>query len=137
MSLLSSSLFQSSISIIFHSIPVHNFASRDLQLIPVLQEIEYIPRTRTYCLELKICETKTQFSIYTYSNLLSVCYIPRVEAKERECWKFLDWRLNSENESRVHGQPSIGVFFLLLSVVIYCLSVRTISSHDHRQAWKT
>eukprot|EP00415_Alexandrium_ostenfeldii_P002614 UN2614 len=46
------------ISIIFHSIPVHNFASRDLQLIPVLQEIEYIPRTRTYCLELKICETK-------------------------------------------------------------------------------
>eukprot|EP00415_Alexandrium_ostenfeldii_P000217 UN0217 len=42
-------------------------------IIPVLQEIEYIPRTRTYCLELKICETKTQFSIYTYSNLLSVC----------------------------------------------------------------
>eukprot|EP00415_Alexandrium_ostenfeldii_P003993 UN3993 len=42
-----SSLFISvSISIIFHSIPVHNFASRDLQLIPVLQEIEYIPRTR-------------------------------------------------------------------------------------------
>eukprot|EP00415_Alexandrium_ostenfeldii_P002413 UN2413 len=32
-----SSLFISvSISIIFHSIPVHNFASRDLQLIPVL-----------------------------------------------------------------------------------------------------
>ena len=27
-------------------------------IIPVLQEIEYIPRTRTYCLELKICETK-------------------------------------------------------------------------------
>ena len=33
-------------------------------------------------------------------------YIPRVE-KERECWKFLDWRLNSENDSRVHGQPSL------------------------------
>ena len=32
--------------------------------------------------------------------------IPRVETKKRECWKFLDWRLNSENDSRVHGQPS-------------------------------
>eukprot|EP00415_Alexandrium_ostenfeldii_P000425 UN0425 len=40
-------------------------------------------------------------------HIVPVCYIPRVEAKERECWKFLDWRLNSENESRVHGQPSI------------------------------
>ena len=27
---------------------------------------------------------------------MPVCYIPRVETKERECWKFLDWRLNSE-----------------------------------------
>ena len=25
---------------------------------------------------------------------------------ERECWKFLDWRLNSDNDSRLHGQPS-------------------------------
>merc|ERR1711972_811027 len=33
-------------------------------------------------------------------------YIVRVETKERECWKFLDWRLNQENDSRVHGQPS-------------------------------
>ena len=33
-------------------------------------------------------------------------YIVRVETKERECWKFLDWRLNPENDSRVHGQPS-------------------------------
>ena len=32
--------------------------------------------------------------------------IPRVETKKRECWKFLDSRLNSENDSRVHGQPS-------------------------------
>ena len=32
--------------------------------------------------------------------------IPRVETKKRECWKFLDWRLNPENDSRVHGQPS-------------------------------
>ena len=22
-----------------------------------------------------------------------------------ECWTFLDWRLNSENDSLVHGQP--------------------------------
>ena len=32
-------------------------------------------------------------------------YIPRLESKKRECWKFLDWRLNSENDSRLHGQP--------------------------------
>eukprot|EP00415_Alexandrium_ostenfeldii_P002140 UN2140 len=31
-------------------------------------------------------------------------------------------------------QGSYHQIFLLLSVVIYCLSVRTISSHDHRQA---
>ena len=36
-------------------------------------------------------------------------YIPRLESKERECWKFLDWRLNSENDSRVHGQPSFAI----------------------------
>ena len=35
-------------------------------------------------------------------------YIPRVE-KERECWKFLDRRLTVENDSRVHGQPSLAV----------------------------
>ena len=33
-------------------------------------------------------------------------YVPRLESKERECWKFLDWQLNSENDSRLHGQPS-------------------------------
>ena len=38
-------------------------------------------------------------------------YIPRLESKERECWKFLDWRLNSENDSRLHGQPSIVLFY--------------------------
>ena len=31
---------------------------------------------------------------------------PAIESKERECWKFLDWQLNSENDSRLHGQPS-------------------------------
>ena len=33
-------------------------------------------------------------------------YIPRLEIMERECWKFLDWRLNSDNDPRLHGQPS-------------------------------
>ena len=37
--------------------------------------------------------------------------IPRVETKKRECWKFLDWRMNSENDSRVHGQPSFASSF--------------------------
>jgi len=32
------------------------------------------------------------------------------ESRNLECWKFLDWRLNSENDSRIHGQPS---FFLI------------------------
>jgi hypothetical protein len=32
--------------------------------------------------------------------------ILRVETKERECWKLLDQRLISENDSRFHGQPS-------------------------------
>jgi len=41
--------------------------------------------------------------------------IPRVETKKRECWKFLDWRLNSENDSRVHGQPSFTGSLLLLT----------------------
>ena len=41
-----------------------------------------------------------------FSDLVPDGYIPRLESKERECWKFLDWRLNSENDSRLHGQPS-------------------------------
>ena len=40
-------------------------------------------------------------------NLVSDGYIPRLESKEWECWKLLDWRLNSENDSRLHGQPSM------------------------------
>ena len=28
-------------------------------------------------------------------------------SKQRECWKLRDWRLSSEFDSRVHGQPSI------------------------------
>ena len=43
---------------------------------------------------------------YRMSDLLPGSYIPRQESKERECWKFLDWQLNSENDSRLHGQPS-------------------------------
>jgi len=41
-------------------------------------------------------------------------YIPRVETNERECWKFLDWRLASENESLFDGQPSFLLFFILI-----------------------
>ena len=46
--------------------------------------------------------------LYLYFHYLLVPdgYIPRLESKEMECWKFLDWRLNSENDSRLHGQPS-------------------------------
>ena len=43
---------------------------------------------------------------YISINLVPGGYIPRLESKERECWKFLDKRLNSENDSRLHGQPS-------------------------------
>jgi hypothetical protein len=32
-------------------------------------------------------------------------YSPTLETKERECWKLRDSRLNSEFDSRVHGQP--------------------------------
>ena len=40
------------------------------------------------------------------SHLMPGGYIPRQEIMERECWKFLDSRLNSDNDSRLHGQPS-------------------------------
>jgi hypothetical protein len=50
-------------------------------------------------------------------------YIPRVE-KERECWKFLDWRLNSENDSRVHGQPSWLTMDRVLARIIHEFSHR-------------
>ena len=42
-------------------------------------------------------------------------YIPRLESKEWECWKLLDWRLNSENDSRLHGQPFLAINDLLTS----------------------
>ena len=32
--------------------------------------------------------------------------VPRA-GKKGECWTFLDWRLNSENDSPVHGKPSL------------------------------
>ena len=41
-----------------------------------------------------------------FQDLMPGGYIPRLEIMERECWKFLDWRLNSDNDSRLHGQPS-------------------------------
>lgn len=36
--------------------------------------------------------------------------VPRA-GKKGECWTFLDWRLNSENDSPVHGQPSFDSLF--------------------------
>ena len=43
-------------------------------------------------------------------------YSPTLETKERECWKLRDSRLNSEFDSRVHGQPyfSFSEFNLLI-----------------------
>ena len=34
-------------------------------------------------------------------------------SKQRECWKLRDWRLSSEFDSRVHGQPSIHGSFII------------------------
>ena len=49
-------------------------------------------------------------SFPTFSCLCLAVNGPVKETKERECWKFLDWRLNPENDSRVHGQPSNASF---------------------------
>jgi len=50
-------------------------------------------------------------------------YIPTLETKQRECWKFLDWWLNSEFDSRVHGQPShsLPIFALGVSLLLLCV----------------
>lgn len=42
--------------------------------------------------------------------------ILREKTKERECWKFLDQRLISENDSRLNGQPSNAVTVQSFSV---------------------
>merc|ERR1712086_758660 len=34
------------------------------------------------------------------------CFPLSFSGNERECWEFLDWRLASENDSLVPGQPS-------------------------------
>ena len=31
-----------------------------------------------------------------FTHLMPGGYMPRLEIMERECWKFLDWRLNSD-----------------------------------------
>jgi len=49
-------------------------------------------------------------------------YIPRLEIMERECWKFLDWRLNSDNDSRLHGQPSSSLHPLTVVLAHYLVS---------------
>ena len=53
-------------------------------------------------------------------------YISRLESKEWECWKLLDWRLNSENDSRLHGQP-----FLFLSYTINLFQQRPLLSWEN------
>ena len=77
--------------------------------------------------------------------------IPRVETKKRECWKFLDWRMNSENDSRVHGQPSFAslsfllfglpswVIILFLSAIVFSLLNKDFIKHykqDYHWRWE-
>ena len=50
--------------------------------------------------------TAIPFQSHLFSHLMPGGYMPRLEIMERECWKFLDWRLNSDNDPRLHGQPS-------------------------------
>ena len=71
------------------------------------------------------------FSLWSFQDSSFSCpkesvpggYIPRLESKEWECWKFLDWRLNEENDSQLHGQPS----FLSLS---FCWPIMAYGSLD-------
>lgn len=53
--------------------------------------------------------------------------VPRA-GKKGECWTFLDWRLNSENDSPVHGQPSFDSLPPLRSrSVLSCLVLRLVT----------
>lgn len=55
--------------------------------------------------------------------------VPRA-GKKGECWTFLDWRLNSENDSPVHGQPSSRLLGLVSpSVLALRLSPSLITFH--------
>ena len=90
----------------------------------------------------------TLFSSYRFIHLVPVCYIPRVETKERECWKFLDWRLNSENDYQssrnINRQAAIKCLYsrrlclcLSLSALSVCLllvylSISYLNNTDHK-----
>ena len=47
--------------------------------------------------------------------IINLLFILCVTSKQRECWKLRDSRLNSEFDSRVHGQPSISFSESILS----------------------
>ena len=95
----------------------------------LLEDKEILPSKKSNReLFLEVCKMKTK-------NPMPDGYISRLESKEWECWKLLDWRLNSENDSRLHGQPflflsyTINLFqhyhYILSSIVwcwIYCIS---------------
>ena len=56
-------------------------------------------------------------SCYRCPENLVIVQEPMHSLQEREnkiasiwCWKFLDWRLTSENDLRLHGQPSNASF---------------------------
>ena len=52
--------------------------------------------------------------------------VPRA-GKKGECWTFLDWRLNSENDSPVHGQPSFDSLPPLCGRVLTSLPASVVS----------
>ena len=60
----------------------------------ILFHIFLIFGTSWYWVWFTMCSRWDSRNILSMSHLVPVCYIPRVETKERECWKFLDWRLN-------------------------------------------
>ena len=65
-------------------------------------------------------------SFFSYQS----CFMAEVNRQAISCrWKFLDWRLNSENDSRVHGQPSWLTMDRVLARIIHVLS-RQHKIHD-------
>merc|ERR1712085_49139 len=48
------------------------------------------------------------------------CFPLSFSGNERECWEFLDWRLASENDSLVPGQPSFLKELLFQRLTIRC-----------------
>ena len=55
-----------------------------------LKEIE--TNERKLRLVISMDAGKIKIKISREKFLVPGCYIPRIEAKEKECWKFLDWQ---------------------------------------------